>query len=212
MLHTNNIFWVASWNVNALSDPDRLQVVRGWLKNNPEVQEAEVKEDIKLLWRAHPSNVTDPRVKWELAWNRGKKLLQPIVKDLELKEARSWRLIKEQSGWVRKGDTPSHYFFAMLKSKFKQEKLESLTTESGEVQTSKEEILTETYLFYQNLFSEDSEFGEAVRRNTLREGLGLLRRKVEPGQSSKLKEIPSIDEIERIVEMLPPLPPRNHRD
>ncbi|KAL3693334.1 hypothetical protein R1sor_006985 [Riccia sorocarpa] len=210
-----------------------------------EIQVPETKEKIKTIWNAHPKNVTDPRVIWELKWNRVKKHLQlnrreaknytnnrsilaeelnalrstvgrdsteefrkqlahleAKVKDLELKEARSWRLISK-SRWLREEDAPSHYFFALLKSKFKRKNLESLTTDTGETLTSKEEILAETSRFYQNLFSEESDFEEEIRSNTLREGLGLLKKKLDSVQNRSLEAVPGMEEIERIVNLLP---------
>ncbi|KAL3686357.1 hypothetical protein R1sor_008931 [Riccia sorocarpa] len=211
-----------------------------------ELQVEDVKEKVKEIWEAHPRNVTDAHVKWELAWNRVKKFLQrtraenrlkqgdkkilaqelnalrssiahnntlenrsrlahleSTVKDMELKEAMAWRL-RSKARWLKEGDAPSHYFFVMLKSNFKRENIESLTTAKREILTSKDEILAETHRFYQDLFSEDTDYDETERRNTLQEALGLLQKKINSDQSRRIEELQHMDEIERIVGMLPP--------
>ncbi|KAL3681068.1 hypothetical protein R1sor_024024 [Riccia sorocarpa] len=128
--------------------------------------------------------------------------LETQVKEQELKDASSWRL-RSRSRWLKEGDAPSHYFFAMMRSKYKREMIETLTTDEGEILTSQEEILTETHRFYQNLFQEEAEGNEDQREMHTQQALQLLKRKVTGEQNGKLAQVPNMEELERTVKLLP---------
>ncbi|KAL3675268.1 hypothetical protein R1sor_025216 [Riccia sorocarpa] len=129
--------------------------------------------------------------------------LEAKVKEQEIKNATAWRL-RSRSRWLKEGDAPSHYFFAMMRSKFKREMIETLTTDEGEVLTSQEDILTEAHSFYQSLFQEEQGEDEEQRETHTRHALQLLKNKVTAVQNSKLAQVPDMEELERIVKLLPP--------
>ncbi|KAL3684212.1 hypothetical protein R1sor_002234 [Riccia sorocarpa] len=91
----------------------------------------------------------------------------------------------------------------MLKSKFKHEMIDSLTTDQREELTSREDILSETQRFYQELFSEEAEVDVEAWEAALQEGLHLIKKKVSPVQSLLLEKIPDKEEIEKIIDLLP---------
>ncbi|KAL3679911.1 hypothetical protein R1sor_022867 [Riccia sorocarpa] len=129
--------------------------------------------------------------------------LEEQVKQRELKDARAWRL-RSRTRWLREGDAPSQYFFAILKSKCKREEMLRLELEDGSEVTDKGEILRETHKFYQSLFSEDDKEQAEDPVLLLQECLDLVDRRLNPSQKEKLDIIPNIDEIEHIVKILPP--------
>ncbi|KAL3690642.1 hypothetical protein R1sor_004293 [Riccia sorocarpa] len=90
----------------------------------------------------------------------------------------------------------------MLKSKFKREALDTITTDQGVVLTAREDILAETQRFYQDLFSEEEE-DVALKETTLQEGLSLIKKRINLHQVALLEKVHDMEEIEKIVELLP---------
>ncbi|KAL3692032.1 hypothetical protein R1sor_005683 [Riccia sorocarpa] len=129
--------------------------------------------------------------------------LETQVKEQEINNAVAWRL-RSRSRWLREGDAPSQYFFAMMRSKFKREMIESLTTDSGDIITAPEDILPETHRFYQDLFQEEAIQDEDQRTANTEQALRLLQNKVTAEQNGTLALVPDMDELERIVKILPP--------
>ncbi|KAL3686352.1 hypothetical protein R1sor_008926 [Riccia sorocarpa] len=103
--------------------------------------------------------------------------LEFTVKEQELKDAMAWRL-RIKALWLREGDAHSHYFFAMLKSKFKREAIDTLVTDQGETLSTCEDILEETQRFYQELFSEEEGEDAEAKEAVLQDGLNLNQRRL----------------------------------
>ncbi|KAL3686093.1 hypothetical protein R1sor_004115 [Riccia sorocarpa] len=128
--------------------------------------------------------------------------LEAHVKEIEIKNAMAWRLTMAKR-WLREGDAPSHYFFAMMKSKFKREKIESLTTEDGEVITDQGDILKETHKFYQTLFRNEPAGDANQQDNLTQKSLQLVKKQVNQEDNLMLGLKPDLEELEKIVNMLP---------
>ncbi|KAL3696995.1 hypothetical protein R1sor_011071 [Riccia sorocarpa] len=207
------------------SESVRAQVEQAWTSHPPRVSDPLVKWELgwkrvkKIMQRirkeqrdadltAHSTSdeLTELRVKIaseNSEANRNRLVyLETKAKDKELRDARAWRL-RSRARWLREGDAPSHYFFSMLKSKCKREEMVKLERDDGSVITGKDEILQETQRFYQSLFSEEDRESAEDPEALARECLGLIRRRLNPGQSKKLEEPPDMAEVDHIVKILP---------
>ncbi|KAL3677969.1 hypothetical protein R1sor_020925 [Riccia sorocarpa] len=199
-----------------------------------------IKDELREAWLNHPMSVSDPRVMWDLGWQRLKKILQQErrdqrtrfpsesklkeeletvrskltakyteqdrrqlatlekkVKELELKEAAAWRL-RSRAKWLREGEAPSHYFFVLMKSKYKREQILYLKTEEGDVIHDPDGILQETQVFYADLFAQ-----EAEEESIAEVCLNLIKETVKAAENMTLVQEPDEVEIEKIVALLP---------
>ncbi|KAL3689191.1 hypothetical protein R1sor_015500 [Riccia sorocarpa] len=183
-----------------------------------------MKQELESAWKENPRTISDPRVRWDLGWQRIKKILKTIryeekkkfknlpklheqleklrieaarensevkrrelaekerqSKEAELKEAKAWRL-RYRARWLKEGEAPSHSFFAVMKSKFKREQIESLKREDGTTLEQPEEILGEIHDFYQRLFTNE-QANEDVEQETV-ECLNLVTGRVDPAANA----------------------------
>ncbi|KAL3702359.1 hypothetical protein R1sor_020381 [Riccia sorocarpa] len=129
--------------------------------------------------------------------------LEKIQKEKEIHDAKVWRL-RSRARWMREGDAPWQYFFAMLKSKYKREAIESLVKDDGALITEHDEILRETQVFYQNLFREEETSIDGDWEEETSANLRLLTSQVCPEQRGFIERVPDMEELERTVDLLPP--------
>ncbi|KAL3699046.1 hypothetical protein R1sor_017068 [Riccia sorocarpa] len=52
-----------------------------------DIKREEIKVKLRETWKNHPASVTDPRVRWDLGWQRIKKILQRERREQKLKKA-----------------------------------------------------------------------------------------------------------------------------
>ncbi|KAL3701890.1 hypothetical protein R1sor_019912 [Riccia sorocarpa] len=158
-----------------------------------EMQSEEVKEKLKETWAAHPKSIVDPRVRWEVAWNKIKKVLQQVWRETRVKEQQSSkpsRDLEVMRSRIAHGNTSENRkLLAGLEYAVKQQEIKDAVTWRLR---SKARISEEA--------DEDSEAKDAA----LREGLVLIQKRLNLQQCALLEKIPDMEEIDRIVDLLPP--------
>ncbi|KAL3695631.1 hypothetical protein R1sor_009707 [Riccia sorocarpa] len=191
-------------NPKTVTDP-RIKWELGWSSIKKVLQR--VRRETKLCDKPLESlqeklmKAREEIAKADTSYNRAKLgELEKHVKSVELKEAAAWRL-RSLARWLREGDAPTHYFFALMKSKFKREQITSLTLDNGDTIEEPKEILREAHRFYQDLFTNDAR-GANMEEET-EQCLHLLKNQVQEGENVKLVGKPDEAEIERTVNLLP---------
>ncbi|KAL3692737.1 hypothetical protein R1sor_006388 [Riccia sorocarpa] len=152
-----------------------------------------IDQKIDEAWGNHPASVTDPRIRWDLAWKRmmsvlkterrskrsnnlnkeellkelskwrevlladnsqenrtGFRMTRDLLQEVDREEAKLWRK-RSQSKWIREGDTPSRYFFAIWKAKIWHETIKTLLLDKGETTEDPKKILETVDDFYTHL-------------------------------------------------------------
>ncbi|KAL3682038.1 hypothetical protein R1sor_000060 [Riccia sorocarpa] len=106
---------------------------------------------------------------------------------------RQWSKLR----WMREGDAPSRFFFALLKTKRAREEITALLQENGAKVEDEDDILRELHQYDTALYKREppSDSDLEVRRETLQK----IDRKVTDQQNSKLIQTPSKEEIGRTV-------------
>ncbi|CAM6086928.1 unnamed protein product [Calypogeia fissa] len=124
---------------------------------------------------------------------------EQAVRRMERMEAAKWRLRSRQR-WMKLGDAPSKYFFAIQKAKWVRESIKILRTDNGML-IDELEIIREIHHFYRLLYKKDY----TVDNNTVarREVLDLVSRFLTDEENARLIRVPDKDEIQTIVDNLP---------
>ncbi|KAL3677633.1 hypothetical protein R1sor_027581 [Riccia sorocarpa] len=122
--------------------------------------------------------------------------LEKEIQRLEDGQCAAWKRWS-QVRWMKEGDAPSKFFFALLRIKRLKEEITSLEAEDGRKLETEEEIMTELHRYYTMLYKKDPEIQRAVDK---REGvLSGLSKKVTAQQNEKLIATPTEEEIGKTV-------------
>ncbi|KAL3692767.1 hypothetical protein R1sor_006418 [Riccia sorocarpa] len=121
------------------------------------------------------------------------------LRTYELEEAEKWR-VRSRATWMRAGDAPTRYFFALWKAKVKKEEINILQKLDGSQETSKKGILDMIGDYYKSLFQEEGESPESIELRS--QVLQRVDKKVDEEASLKLIQTPLSEEIDRRVREL----------
>ncbi|KAL3691976.1 hypothetical protein R1sor_005627 [Riccia sorocarpa] len=151
-----------------------------------DVQIAGIKEELKEAWRNNPPSVCDARVRWDLGWQRLKRVLQTARRNNKTKET-TGSSAQEQLAEISYESTETIHY---------------LKTATGEMIKDPEEILEETHGFYSELFTKEEEDSATLEES--RACLRLIKDKVKASDNISLVSKPDDTEVDRIVSLLPP--------
>ncbi|KAL3688534.1 hypothetical protein R1sor_014843 [Riccia sorocarpa] len=104
--------------------------------------------------------------------------IEAEIKELEKSQEATWKKWNRHR-WIREGDVPSKFFFAVLKAKRVKEEITVLRTEDGTKITKEQDIMKEIHRFYSSLYKKEdlSEQDRAMLRSVLsktqRKALGI---------------------------------------
>ncbi|KAL3675227.1 hypothetical protein R1sor_025175 [Riccia sorocarpa] len=99
--------------------------------------------------------------------------------------------------WVKEGDAPMSFFFALLKSKQTQEQTKTMRNDEGALMTSETKILEYIQQSYSNLFEYSPT--TPAQREKRREVLALIEKKVPEEVNRRLEALPTEEEIQKLV-------------
>ncbi|KAL3692706.1 hypothetical protein R1sor_006357 [Riccia sorocarpa] len=198
------------------------QVEEAWLDHPVSVQDPRIRWD--LAWRRvmkvlkaarrkkQETNVSKAELIRELEkWretlltldskeNRlGYRLTRDLLRENDLEEAKTWRK-HCRSKWLREGDAPSRYFFAMWKAKVRREAILSLQKADGSIIDEPAQIVDEVGAFYTNLFEEEVE--EETAPQMREQVLSNLPKRVPDELNRIMSRTPEVDEVEQRVKDL----------
>ncbi|KAL3681966.1 hypothetical protein R1sor_024922 [Riccia sorocarpa] len=188
-------------NETAIVKDDRRRWARGWIRVKRVLQEVHKEKEEQ---RRREGNLEK-----EVAWRKENLSEEPSeeeVKTLEelesrlrekqLEEARRWR-IRSRTKWLAEEEAPSRYFFAKMKAKWAQEKIEALEEDEGEVTTDRQEILDKIHQFYSDLFS--AEECTEDRRQAREAVVGTVSSQLTEEESDRMSRVSDQKEIEEVV-------------
>lgn len=115
----------------------------------------------------------------------------------EISRLRQW----SQICWLIWDDVPTKYFLNQLKAKQARESIYKLRLEDGTVIENEEDILLEVFRFYSTLYRSNLEVTNNYldRQNVLK----LIQKTITEEYNESMLELPSEDEIKRMVRDLP---------
>ncbi|KAL3682628.1 hypothetical protein R1sor_000650 [Riccia sorocarpa] len=173
-----------------------------------EVKDATTRRKVVAAWRNHPRNVTDPRIKWELAWRRVKLVIKATRR--EKKETEVSREELEQVLEIRRGklllydseENKAGYKIAekMIKDKDIQE-AKLWKVRSGVKWISEGDAPTKFFFsVWKLLFIEEGEDSAAVADRG--EVLQLVTKRVAAEDNARMEAVPTDIELEDYVQNL----------
>ncbi|KAL3694681.1 hypothetical protein R1sor_008332 [Riccia sorocarpa] len=180
---------------------DRRKWARGWFRAKQELKKVRKKKELRRKMEGDlEAEVLRCRSRFngDSGTEEQAELLdaERRLKERELNDAKTWRL-RSREKWLMVEEVPLRSFFTKLKAKWAKESMEMLTLDSGENTTDHEEILEGIHQFYQVLFSADVDSPERIAARD--EVVALISTKLKEGESMSMSEVPSREEVERVI-------------
>ncbi|KAL3677354.1 hypothetical protein R1sor_027302 [Riccia sorocarpa] len=108
---------------------------------------------------------------------------------------------RSRACWLQRGDTPTKYYFAILRAKQAASRMTTLITNEEEEITDEDRILEEIHTFYNNLYTREELPSNHLEEETAT--LATLDKKLDGEDNLKLQLIPDEEEIRTIVKNMP---------
>lgn len=194
------------WNSTLCSSKDpRLIYVSGWkrCRQYMRVKQKEAKQQLtriseleEAIKKAHESYSSLPSaaIREEIHTLEEEKRILEHERDVQI---RIWSRVKH----LGVGDAPTKYFFNLHRAKCARSQISELKLADGTTTHNQATILLEAGRYYENLYrAEPRSTQQAAARATM---MGNVRRRLSAAEQAMLSEVPSLQEIEEIVMLLP---------